>query len=253
MVKIIQEVRRPLPVLVQHERISSFHEQGANRPSGHDIFSRFNREMKRRKTFNILNINQSSLSYNILKSKVSTCKSSPMQRCWKPFISGVDIQTKTQKESNRYWLITLCTNMKHIDLLRICCKRISTFFNKVLNETDISKERSEVHSCETIITFWLSIYPLLQVLSVLRSIFFILAISILKYMFNQDLCGFHRILKSCEMQWRETFSIKDGSDVNKLSCTSCLPNSSLAVLVWYKLRKLLFKVSIVHFLNIVVN
>lgn len=107
-----------------------------------------------------------------------------MKRRAQPFVPRVDIQSQLQEESRRDWLITLSSNMKHIDATRISHCKIASVVQQVLNQEEITKERCKMHSSETVVAFGPSVDPIFQEFSVCLfvSLTEVCSFAILQYM-----------------------------------------------------------------------
>jgi hypothetical protein len=91
-----------------------------------------------------------------------------MQRSTISLILGIDTQTLSYKEGYGDRLITLCSNVQHVNLLLIFGIDISSILHQQFDEIHISMKRSEVKSCEPFFALAMLVNPNFQSLLLLH-------------------------------------------------------------------------------------
>jgi hypothetical protein len=141
---ILNQIGRCVSFLVPNRFVGSPNEKESDWPCGFNLIYRAHSQVKRRKSFLILQIQIWLPSKQIAQRNLTLRVACPMQWRASPLVLLIDIYVEAFEKEQRRRLVSLRRHMKHVQHKKVLSILVSSMTNQRVNCIKIASERRQV-------------------------------------------------------------------------------------------------------------
>ena len=119
VLEILNVIHGNVAIFVFYIRISSFHQQSSNRTSALQFLNASHRQVKRSVSFFVSCVHVWIPSQQVRQRRFGLRVASPQQRRAAPLVRLIEIEPQHFEEVQRRWVISLTSNVQHIQQINI--------------------------------------------------------------------------------------------------------------------------------------